>query len=116
MSSDGESTVAIIVSLLAEASPLSEQVGYGIEEEGVPFRTRTGHDGNPTVAAYEAACDSTLRIGVAVAKREIVLHHQRLPRNDPLVAVDGSSESVARAIGTNAARLAKHTPLKSIET
>ena len=115
MSNVEDSPVAIIVSLLARESPLSEQIGYGIEEEGVPFRVRASHDDDLTVAAYEAACDSGLRIGVAVAEHEIVLHHQRLPRNEPLFAVADPSVSVARAVGTNAARLAKRTPLKSTE-
>lgn len=116
MSSGEESPVAIIVSLLAEESLLSEQIGYGIEEEGVPFRTHASHEDDPTVAAHEAACDSALRIGVGIMEEKIVLYHQRLPRNEPLFAVVDPSKSVARAIGTNAARLAKRTPLKPIET
>ena len=116
MSSGEESPVAIIVSLLAEESLLSEQIGYGIEEEGVPFRTRAIHDDDPIATAYEAACDSGLRIGVGITEKKIVLHHQRLPRNEPLFDVVDPSESVARTIGTNAARLTKRTPLKPIET
>ena len=116
MSSDEETPVAITVSLLAGESPLSEQVGYGIEEEGVPFTTRASDNDDLTIAAYKAACESGLRIGVAVGEHGIVLHHQRLPRNEPLSTVPDPSVSVARLVGANAARLAKRTPLKPIET
>lgn len=113
----------IIVRSLSSGS-LIEQLERGIEEEGVPWavqrleaddsdsdRQRTGS----AAVAHQAASDSGLKIGIGVsADGELALHHARLPEDDPLLSVTNATASEARTVGTNAARLAKHMPLKPL--
>lgn len=107
------------------SEPLIEPLEHGIEEEGVPWaierieaddsgsdRQRTGS----TAVAHQAASDSGLKIGIGVSPDgEIALHHARLPEDDPLFSVADAAASEARTVGTNAARLAKHMPLKPLD-
>ncbi|WP_238532907.1 glycerol dehydratase reactivase beta/small subunit family protein [Halalkalicoccus jeotgali] len=98
-----------------------ECIEYGIEEEGVPWRTRSVAEEPPsertsTEIAYRAASDSGLKIGIGITPDGThVIHHARLPPEEPIVRHYPATNSQARTIGTNAARLAKRMPLKPIE-
>ncbi|WP_066381124.1 glycerol dehydratase reactivase beta/small subunit family protein [Halalkalicoccus paucihalophilus] len=98
-----------------------EYIEYGIEEEGVPWRSRSIADEPPsgrtaTEVAYRAASDSGLKIGIGIAPDGThTIHHARLPPEDPIANVTPTTNAQARTIGTNAARLAKRMPLEPIE-
>lgn len=114
----------IIVRYLGSES-LIEHVEHGIEEEGVPWvlqpveadESDSNHQRSGlTAVAHQAASDSGLKIGIGVSMEgELTLHHARLPEDDPFCSVANASALEARTVGTNAARLAKHMPLKPIE-
>lgn len=88
---------------------------YGIEEERVPWTVSAVKNRELLLLAREAATESRLKIGVGVsAAGGIALHHQRLPENEPLFVLTQPTNDQARRIGTNAARLAKHLPLKPL--
>lgn len=121
---DGDIPRIIVRSLGSEESVI-DQLERGIEEEGVPWTVQrveaddSGSDPQPTnstAVAHRAASDSGLKIGIGVsADGELALHHARLPDDDPLFSVADATTSEARAVGTNAARLAKHMPLKPLD-
>lgn len=98
-----------------------EYIEYGIEEEGVPWSTRSVEDETPfgrtaTEVAYRAASDSGLKIGIGIAPDGThTIHHARLPPEDPIANVNPTTNAQARTIGTNAARLAKRMALEPIE-
>lgn len=111
-----DGTPRVFVRCVDEREP--EWIGSverGIEEEGVPWVVQTGFDGDPVAVAYEAALESSLKIGVSVsAGSGVVIHHKQLPDDDPLFVVNEVTPAVARRLGSNSARLAKGTPLKPV--
>jgi len=91
-----------------------EHVEYGMEEEDVSWVVQSGFDGDDVAVAYEAI-ESSLEIGLSVSEdSRVVIHHKQLPDGDPMFDVQDISPSLARTLGTNSARLAKGTPLKSV--
>jgi hypothetical protein len=92
-----------------------EHIEHGLEEEEVSWVVRSGFDGQSVSVAYEASMNSPLKIGVGVTPDgRIVVHHKQLPDNDPVFDVTGVDTTTARKLGSNSARLAKGTPLKSV--
>jgi len=95
-----------------------EHVEHGLEEEGVPWvvcaASGADADLDPVTLAHEAAVESTLKIGVAVHPTRIAVHHARLAVEEPVYDVSKVDATLARTLGTNAARLAKGTPLRPI--
>lgn len=112
----------IIIQYTGTEPPTIEYIEYGIEEEGVPWRTQSANDESglseetATEIAYQAASNSRLKIGIGIASDAAhTLHHARLPAEKPVLSMQITANSQARTIGTNAARLAKRRPLKMIE-
>ncbi len=88
----------------------------GIEEEGVPATTEERENvENAVVLAYKAAEASHLGVGIGIADT-IALHFIKLQEDAPLFQIGLTADSDRlRAIGSNAARLVKHMPFKSID-
>ncbi|MFC7157325.1 glycerol dehydratase reactivase beta/small subunit family protein [Halomarina halobia] len=103
---------AVCLVATPDCGALPQRVEYGLEEESVPVRVAEAAFDDPVAAAFEAAADSRLGIGVALSPARGVLHHERLARSEPLLAVDRPSPADARRLGTNAGRLAKRLPLR----
>lgn len=97
-----------------EVPELVEYIEHGLEEEGVSWVVQTGFDGDSVAVAYDAAMESALKIGVSVTGSRVVIHHKQLPDGDPVFDVTDVTTESARRLGSNAARLAKGTPLKPI--
>lgn len=91
-----------------------EYIEHGLEEEGVSWVVQIGFDGDSVAVAYDAAMESALKIGVSVTGSRVVLHHKQLPPDAPVFDVTDVMAESARRLGSNAARLAKGTPLKLI--
>jgi hypothetical protein len=88
---------------------------HGLEEEGVPWLVEFDAADDSVAAAHGAALESALKIGVSVHETRIVVHHKQLPDDEPVFDVSEVTASDARDLGSNAARLAKGTPLKSLD-
>jgi hypothetical protein len=88
---------------------------HGLEEEGVPWLVEFEADGDSVATAYRAALESALKIGVSARDTRVVVHHKQLADDSPLFDVSGVTASDARTLGSNAARLAKGTPLKPVD-
>ncbi|WP_254546598.1 glycerol dehydratase reactivase beta/small subunit family protein [Halomarina pelagica] len=109
---DADAPPAVRLVTASDCEALSRQVAHGLEEESVPVRAAEAAFDDPVAAAFDAAGESRLEIGVALSPERIVLHHERLPSAEPLLAVDRPSPADARRVGTNAGRLAKRLPLR----
>lgn len=92
-----------------------EYIEHGLEEEGVSWAVQSGYEGEGVPVAYDAAVSSPLKIGVSVTPAQrVVVHHKQLPDDDPVFDVAGATTDTARKLGSNAARLAKGSPLKQV--
>ena len=90
-------------------------VEHGIEEEGVSWVVRSTSGTDPVAVAHEAAIASSLGIGTCVTSdSRVVIHDERLPEDDPIFDTSDATTDHAGRLGSNAARLAKGRPLKSI--
>ncbi|GAA1313039.1 hypothetical protein Psi02_68780 [Planotetraspora silvatica] len=86
------------------------ELGAGMEEEGVPFRTGDGTGGSAVELAFAAAQASDLDVGVGMdAAGNVCVHHAKLPPDMP--ALTGRAAD-ARTMGHNAARLVVGIPFK----
>ena len=116
MSSHEERPV-ILVQLLG-GCPASQwqEVLYGIEEEGIPYITAEHSTAELEQAAYEAAQRSPLLVGIACQYDALVVHYKNLRPESPLYRFSDShaAPDVLRALGSNAARLVKGLPFKSM--
>ncbi|WP_254537015.1 glycerol dehydratase reactivase beta/small subunit family protein [Halomarina litorea] len=111
----GGDDVPRILVRCGDESRLVSHVEHGIEEDGVPWAVESGATGDGVSVAFEAARASSLKIGVSVLGDRVVVHHKQLPDDDPLFDVREVSTATARKLGSNAARLAKGTPLKPLD-
>lgn len=115
-STDRDEVPCVHVRCLGEGTPAwAEYVEHGLEEDGVAWLVDAGFEGDPVAVAYAAALDSALKIGVCVDDSRIVVHQKQLPETDPVFDVTDVTPERARALGSNAARLAKGTPLKPVD-
>ncbi|MFC6837728.1 glycerol dehydratase reactivase beta/small subunit family protein [Halomarina ordinaria] len=110
----GDETPRIGVWCVGDVPEHLPALEHGIEEERVSWVVRSEMGGDVVSVAYEAASDSALRVGVGVDGDRYVVHHQRLPRDDPLFDVR-ADDARARTVGSNAARLAKRMPFKPVD-
>ncbi|GII29984.1 glycerol dehydratase reactivase beta/small subunit family protein [Planotetraspora mira] len=86
------------------------ELGAGMEEEGVPFRTEDATGGSAVELAFAAAQASNLDVGVGVDDAgSVCVHHAKLPPDMPALAGRAAD---ARTLGHNAARLVVGIPFK----
>lgn len=101
----------------ARAAELLRHVGYGLEEEGIPFEATAAEE--PKAAAelaWEASHASQMEVGIGIDSEHVALHYAKLPKGRPLFKISvRSGEEPLRTIGTNAGRLVKKLPLKIAE-
>lgn len=91
---------------------------YGIEEESIPYRVERKVYTDAAQTAYEAALASPLNVGIGYYQDTLCLHHKSLKRMEPyqvLAHVSIVPHVILRNFGSNAARIVKNTPLKSLE-
>lgn len=88
---------------------LLQELGAGMEEEGVPYRAEEVAAGTTVELAYAAAQASLLSVGVGLgAAGDLCVHHTKLPDDAPVLLDVAAS---ARTMGHNAARLVTNSPL-----
>jgi hypothetical protein len=118
MKSLHEEQPVIWVHLLAECdAELWQQVFFGIEEEGIPFQLKQTSTTQINDAAYMAAQQSPLLVGLACDQEHIVVHYKNLMPASPLFQLSQprlQPVDVLRSLGNNAARLVKGLPFKSL--
>lgn len=93
------------------------QLGFGMEEEGIPFEPsyQEGEGGLDLLTlAHQASQASPLSVGLALDQDKIYLHYRNLKKEDFLYCLKDYTQkptAVLRVLGTNAARLVKGSPL-----
>lgn len=107
-------TVHVLCTSDAAPAALKELL-YGLEEEGIPWEKDTKAGGDALSLAWEAAQASRLGVGVGVDGQSVVLHFNKLEREQPLYRIPARSIGLARVLGANAARLVKKLPLKPLD-
>lgn len=99
------------------ASSRIDQLLLGMEEEGAPSRVTRSVELNPLTLAHRAAVSSRLGVGVGVSLDYVVVTLEKLPEQRPYLAhLLGRSAESDRIIGSNAARLVKRLPLRTVDT
>ncbi|MFC0228409.1 glycerol dehydratase reactivase beta/small subunit family protein [Serratia aquatilis] len=92
-----------------------QQVLFGIEEEGIPWRWQQEGNDDIVQRAWEAAARSLLLVGLACTTEEMVVHYRNLPASEPLFRLARPQEEQQwRHLGNNAARLVKGLPFKPL--
>lgn len=97
----------------SEAERLARAVGYGIEEEGLPYEIiRKPLDGSE---AYELTKRPGLGVIVVVAEGRAAVYTRQLKQQIPLFDLRVSEMKTAAVIGKNAARIVKRKPFIDLE-
>ncbi len=94
---------------------ITNQILFGIEEEGIPVQITDMDVENVIHAAYTAATISPLLVGVALKDNQFVIHYRNLQPEQPLFYEQMLQNKCAyqvRDFGANAARLVKGIPFK----
>lgn len=103
------------ITLLAQREISQEaltHVLFGAEEEGVPITVSQTDSRDTFAIAHEAATQALLDIGIGISGHMAIITSRRLPQNRPYLITGFGVDTLAdRAIGANAARLVKRTPL-----
>lgn len=87
----------------------------GIEEEGIPYDVQAEHCEDVLELAHNASLDSRLGVGVGISKEGIVLQYEKLDKAAPLFRIKFYQTDKFRIIGSNAARLVKKMPFRSLD-
>lgn len=87
----------------------------GIEEEGIPYQLEAVHNSDVLELAHEASVNSRLGVGIGVSREGIVLQYEKLDKASPLFRIKLYQLDLYRKIGSNAARLVKKMPFKSLD-
>jgi hypothetical protein len=121
---------AIHVVVLPDVDPTAFRwVRIGAEEEGVPCReapvrfrgdvpgqaeSRVIGGEDPVAAAYAAAQESRLGVGVAAGHGRVTLHEAHMPAERPVWEFPLAEDlgQACRLVGSNAGRLVKRMPLR----
>ncbi|MEI6858520.1 MAG: glycerol dehydratase reactivase beta/small subunit family protein [Shewanella sp.] len=112
-----ESKPSILISMeSAELPEVWQEVLFGIEEEGIPYKLLNESNTDDVISrAYSAAQTSALAVGIACTSNKMVIHHKNLPEQQPLFNMEASAltdKLALRDLGNNAARLIKGIPFK----
>jgi hypothetical protein len=113
---------AIHVAVLPDVdSAAFRWIRVGAEEEGipcrevpVPFRQEAPAQADPVAAAYAAAQESRLGVGVAVGRGRVTLHEAHMPAERPVweLPLGADLRPACRLVGCNAGRMVKRMPLR----
>ena len=87
----------------------------GIEEEGIPYDIQAVHCADVLELAHNASLDSRLGVGVGISKEGVVLQYEKLDKAAPLFRIKFYQTDQFRSLGSNAARLVKKIPFKTLK-
>lgn len=88
---------------------IAQEIGHGIEEEGIPYLL-VPEAGFAAEEAYRQAQRSSLGVCILVEKSQVHTFTRMLKEKRPLFSAELSYLAQARAVGKNAARIIKHWP------
>ncbi len=107
------------IKIFYDCDTLSESefrdVLLGIEEEGIPFDLQPQHYSDVLELAFKASISSRIGVGIGISKEGIVLQYEKLKKEAPLFRIKLYQTDQYRNMGSNAARLVKKMPFKSLD-
>ncbi len=86
----------------------AEQVGYGIEEEGLPYRLRE-HE-TPFEEGQADIIKKGLGVALGLDEEVAYVYNRQLKKEEPFLNYKGDDHEQLRIIGKNGARIIKHKP------
>ena len=86
----------------------AEQVGYGIEEEGLPYRLR--QIDNPFEEGQSDIIKKGLGVAIGLDSEIAYVYNRQLKKEEPFLNYTGDDNEHLRIIGKNGARIIKHKP------
>lgn len=96
-----------------EWKQFAEAVGYGIEEEGLPYKILT--EMLTTAEAYELTKRAGLGVIATVSEEWIRIFTRQLKQQRPLFDLKVTERETAKTLGKNAARIVKNKPFIEME-
>lgn len=114
-------TVRPVVVIYLSQISLAEEIQYvlyGLEEEQIPYSLEQENFSTAVEAAYAAANQSSLNVGIGYVNNEVALHYKNLAPETPYQAIQRvvtCPSLLLKKFGGNAARLVKGVPFKSID-
>ncbi|MGX7204253.1 glycerol dehydratase reactivase beta/small subunit family protein [Enterococcus pingfangensis] len=114
-------TVRPVVVIYLSQISLAEEIQYvlyGLEEEQIPYSLEQENLSTAVEAAYAAANQSSLNVGIGYVNNEVALHYKNLAPETPYQAIQRvvtCPSLLLKKFGGNAARLVKGVPFKSID-
>ncbi|MDU4910834.1 glycerol dehydratase reactivase beta/small subunit family protein [Clostridium baratii] len=93
---------------------LFNEILWGIEEEGIPFKVESLQVNNSCELSHLGATKSKLVVGIGIDKNGIItLTHNKLEKDKPLFTANLKDDgTVLRKLGANAGRLVKGIAFK----
>lgn len=86
----------------------AEQVGYGIEEEGLPYRLR--QKDTPFEEGQADIVKKGLGVAIGLDGETAYVYNRQLKKEEPFLNYTGNDNEQLRIIGKNGARIIKHKP------
>ena len=86
----------------------AEQIGYGIEEEGLPYRLR--EKASPFEEGQADIIKKGLGVALGVDGETAYVYNRQLKKEEPFLNYTGDDKEQLRIIGKNGARIIKHKP------
>ena len=86
----------------------AEQVGYGIEEEGLPYRLNE-HEA-PFAEGQADIVKKGLGVALGLDDKIVYVYNRQLKKEEPFLNYTGNDNEQLRIIGKNGARIIKHKP------
>lgn len=91
-----------------QSEAIARSVGYGIEEEGLPYYISIGE--YVWTDVYENSQSSVLGVAILVQEGRICVYARQLKEKRPLFNSYARGSEQAKIIGKNAARIIKNKP------
>lgn len=96
-----------------QSEQLAAAVGYGIEEEGLPYKIMSGS--LDKAEAYEYTRRAGLGVVVVVTGRKASVFTRQMKEPEPLFEYGINEAEAAKTTGKNAARIVKNKPFIDME-
>ncbi|MBR0599585.1 hypothetical protein KCX82_17000 [Clostridiales bacterium BAD-6] len=108
-------TLQIEIFCSPEGEAFARAVGYGLEEEGLPYQVETGEEYSPETA-YESSQQGGLGVSVLIKEGWISVYTRQLKEKRPLFYEPAADPDIAKLLGKNAARIVKNKPFLEIDS
>lgn len=104
-----ENVIAIEILYDSEkGKSLAEAVGYGIEEEGLPYSVSQSRDTHKDACEFSAG--GGLGVAIGIKQDKIAVFCRQLKKARPIFEYAVTELETAKTIGKNAARIIKNKP------